>query len=374
MERTRGSILSGKLMLLGAMELIMVNAVAGVSEVKNLQGTFPVETSGRAIDKINISPEGRYWVFSECVGDASGQNGCVVAKYDLKQNVLSKYVLPPQYLYNYPNFSPDGRLIVLTRIPRHDGSQAGIRQSFAQAELVSFALDGGHLTIYPAGAGRKIAPFMSPDGKKIAFWRAGRFAAPGAKIASLDFDIFEFDVASGQERIFSGPHHFVQASGAQYLTQDKVIVSAYAPHEQSQKLGDYLKKNNYSEVYELTRGEVATPAPAYTETPHAANAAADSHGGVYFTAESPKVGFALCKQAPADDRTCWQVPVALGLSGLRNFTPDPAGSYIVSLYVPQGMSFKDPQAAIAMFNLKTNEWRPISIPKMSEAVSIPVDH
>lgn len=374
MKKTDSIFSQKKLAIILAMGLLMTNASAGISEIKAPKDVFPLESQGREIDKINISPEGRFWVFSECTVDGSGQKGCYVAKYDLQKKILYKYSLPSDYLYNYPTFSPDGHLIILTRIPRHDGSPMGLKSAFEKAELLSFTTDGKQFNRYPASAGRKIAPFMSPDGRKIAFWRPGRYADPSAKIASLDFDIFEFDVPSGQEQVFSGPHHFVQASAAQYLSNDKVIASAYAPHKESQNLGDYLKKNNHSEVYELSRGALATPSPAYTDISHAANAAVDKHGSVYFTAESRNVGFALCQQTAPADRACWQIPVALGLSGLRNFTPDPAGRYIVCLYVPQGMQFKEPYAAVALFNPETNEWRSISIPKISEAVSIPVNH
>lgn len=373
--RNPGSTFSlKKIAIFLAMELLMANVSAAVSEIKAPTEMFSLESHGRAIDKINISPDGRSWVFSECAADSSGRSGCHVAKYDLQTKLLYKYELPPNYLYTYPAFSSDGNSIILTRMPKHDGNPEAVKNAFASAELLSFTVDGKHFKIYPASAGRKVAPFMSPDGKKIAFWRPGRYADPSAKIRSLDFDIFELDIASGQEQIFSGPHHFVQVSAAQYLTPDTVIASAYAPHEQSQNLGDYLKKNNYSEVYLLPRGETATPSPAYTDIAYAANAAVDNRGGIYFTAQARTIGISLCKQSDSANRACWQIPVSLAATGLRNITADPAGGYIVCLYVPQGMQFKDSSAAVAMFYPETNAWRSISIPKLSDAASIPVNN
>ncbi|HEX2530276.1 MAG TPA: hypothetical protein VHK70_02265, partial [Burkholderiaceae bacterium] len=201
--------------------------------------TFVLEKNGRDFDKISIHPNSEDWLFTECSRDLNPHGDCHLLRYNINTKQLQRYLLPDGYLYGYASFSPRGNFIVMNRSPKHDGSEAGIRQSRENGEIAMMRSDGADFRVLPIPKGRNIAPVMSKDETRIAYWRNSDVPQPSGRTAGFgDFDIREYDLRTHKDSLFAGPFHFYEGGNSQYLSDDEIMINSYGPRQHGQSMSD----------------------------------------------------------------------------------------------------------------------------------------
>lgn len=332
---------------------------------------FTLAKNGRDFDRVSIHPNSEDWLFTECSHALNPAGDCYVLRYSLKTQQLQRYQLPDGYLYSYASFSPQGHYIVISRAPKHDGSEAQIEQSIENAEIVVMRSDGTDFRVLPLAKGSKLAPFMSPDETKIAYWRPGVLRPPGSKTMSADFDVYEYDLKSQSDSLFSGRNQFFGAGNAQYISADEILLSSYGPRKYAQSMSEYQKKYKGSEVYKLKRNNPGLPDPSFTEIEHARNSSADNQGNTYFSGQKlPSPGASFFKKSPTGDITLWQQP--LNLTALRYVIAAPDGRYIAFIYASEGSRYRDQKSAFGRLDTGTSQWIPIEMPALAASTLLPV--
>lgn len=333
---------------------------------------FTLEKKGRDFAAISIHPNGDEWLFTECTTELDPKGACYVLHYDLKTKQLKRYDLPAGYLYSYANYSPLGNYIVMSRTPKHDSSEEKIQQAIEHSEIVMMRSDGADFRVLPIDQGSKLAPFMSKDETKVAYWRSGVLRPPESRSTSADFDICEYDLVTKSDHLFAGPHHFFGGGNAQYVSSDEILLGSYGPGKYAQSMGEYLKKFNGSEVYKLKRKTVDLPSPSFTTIEHARNPSVDKDGNVYLTGQPPTLGSSFARISPSGEIQYWREPINLGLSGFRQILASPNGRYIAFIYVAEGTNYRDQKSAFGRLETTSSLWTPMTIPALHTAALVPI--
>lgn len=330
---------------------------------------FTLEKNGRDFDRISIHPNSEEWLFTECSRALNPEGDCHLLRYNINSQQLQRYILPDGYLYGYASFSPQGNHIVISRSPKHDGSEEKIQQSFENGEIVMMRSDGTDFRVLAIPKGRNLAPVMSKDETKIAYWKISSQRSPGGGRGWGDFDVREYDLKTKQDNLFAGPFHFVSGGNSQYLTENEIMINSYGPRKYAQSMSAYHKKFNSSEVYILTRGAVDMPTPSFIEVTHAVNSSSDGAGNIHLDGLHPNGGMALLRVSSAGVITPWQRPV---LGALRHAIVAPNGQYISFIYSAEGTQWAEKKSAIGMLDTVNSKWIPVSIPPLKSSAQLVV--
>jgi len=272
----------------------------------------PLETDpakGRDFREISVHPNGEELLFVECSRELDPTGGCYVLRYHLTTKHLDRYALPAGYFYKTASFSPRGKYVVMSRVPKHDTSEENVRQAHEQSEIVVMRADGSGLRVLPLTTGNKVAPILSQDEMRVAYWRS-TLRPPGSKTFSSNFDVWEVMLETGQDKLFAGPFSFFERARLQYLSQDEVLVGAYGPKEHAQSMHEYQKKYSHSEMYRIRRNMTTLPEPILTEVEHASFPSIDNAGNLYFTGARP--GISLFRKPVQGAIQQWEWPVRYG--------------------------------------------------------------
>jgi len=332
---------------------------------------FTLEKNGRDFDRISIHPNSEEWLFTECSRELKPEGDCHLLRYNINSKQLQRYILPDGYLYSYASFSPQGNYIVISRSPKHDGSEEKIQQSFENGEIVMMRSDGTDFRVLPLPKGRNLAPVMSKDETKIAYWHISSQRTPGGGRGWGDFDMREFDLKTKQDTLFAGPFHFVSGGNSQYVSENEIMINSYSPRINGLNMAnEYQKKYNYSEVYLLKRGDVEIPVPSFADVEHAKNASADRAGNIYLDGQKmPSVGTALFRRTPSGEITFWQRP---HLGALRHVIVAPNGQYISFIYSADGTRWAEKKSAMGRLDIANSQWIPVSIPTLQSSAQLVV--
>jgi Tol biopolymer transport system component len=333
---------------------------------------FTLEKYGRDFDRISIHPNSEEWLFTECSRELNPEGDCHLLRYNINRKQLQRYILPDGYLYSYASFSPQGNFIVISRSPKHDGSDEKIQQSFENGEIVMMRSDGTDFKVLPIPKGRNLAPVMSKDETKIAYWKISSQRTPGGGRGWGDFDMHEYDLKTKQDTLFAGPFHFVSGGNSQYVSENEIMINSYGPRKYAQSMTDYQKKFNSSEVYILKRGAIDMPSPTFTEVELARQPSTDREGNIYLDGQKmPGVGSALFRMAPSGEITIWRQPY-LGDVGPQHPVVSPNGLYIAFIYSADGTRWAEKKRAMGMLDTVSSKWIPVSIPLLQASVQLVV--
>lgn len=334
---------------------------------------FILEKNGRDFSSLSIHPNGEDWLFTECSKDFDPNGDCYVLRFNLLNKKLQRYNLPSNYLYGFVKFSPSGKYIVFNRAPKHDGSEDGFRRSIEKSEILMMQSDGKNFTIIPLNKDIKFLPIMSHDETKIAYWRSAALLPSKSRVLSIDFDVYEYDLKNKNEKLFSGPHHFLDAGELQYFSNNEIILSSYGPRKYGQSIGAYLKKFNGSEVYKLERGEMDLPTPLFVEIGNVRNPSIDENGKIYLSGQPPSLGMSFVKISPMNEVIFWQANKELAMSGFKQITVSPNGKYIAFIYVAAGKNYRDNKNSFGLFDVSNSNWTSIVIPDLTKYELIEIE-
>ncbi len=324
---------------------------------------------GRDFRELSIHPNGQELLFAECVYDPKlyPDGYCWALRYNLHSNRLQHYELPTGYVYPGVRFSPSGRYVLMTRLPSIGGKEEGVRQAFENTEIAWMKADGTDFKVLPLAKGNKVAPIMSDDEARIAYWRAA-LRPPGSKTFSSNFDVWEVNLITGQDSVFAGPFSFFDRSGLQYLLQDDMLIGAGGPSAFARSLSEYWKKYNRSEVYRIPRGTTTLPEPILTEVEGAKSPSSDRTGNIYFHGQRP--GISLFKKSREGTIEQWVKPHDIG--PIYSLVAAPNGSYLAFTYEVKGARPRSGKRGIGLLNTHTSEWRSLSIPPLQSSTPIAV--
>lgn len=355
----------------------MSSAQSGLQAATQLDASpFEVDPrKGRDFREISVHPNGQELLFTECVYDPNldPAGDCYVLRYQLTTKNLQRYALPAGYVYSTASFSPQGNYVLMSRVPKIGVSEEKVRQAYENSEIVLMKTDGTDFKVLPLAKGDKVAPIMSPDETRVAYWRS-TVRPPGSKSFSSQFDMWEVNLNTGQDSLYAGPFIFFERSRLQYLSQDELLVGAWGPKEYAQSMTAYEKKYNNSSVYRIQRGMTTLPEPILTEVAHAGLPSVDKTGNLYFKGERP--GLSLFRKTVQGEIEQWMWPVRYSPGewggGPQNLVIDPSGSYIAFTYEIKGTYSRDHKRGIGLLITHTSEWRILNIPSLHLSAPIAV--
>jgi hypothetical protein len=329
---------------------------------------FTLEKNGRDFDRLSIHPNSEEWLFTECSRELNPAGDCSLLRYNINTKQLQRYDLPDGYLYGYASFSPQGNYVLMSRSPKHDGSEEKVRQSLQNGEIVMMRSDGTDFKVLAIPKGRNLAPFMSKDETKIAYWQISSKPLPSGGRGWGDFDVREYDLKTKQDALFAGPFHFVGGGNSQYLSENEIIINSYGPEKYAQSMGDYHKKFNGSEVYKLKRGAIDIPEPSFVDVEHAHSTSVDKAGNIYLDGQKmPGVGSSLFRKTPSGEITYWQRP---HLGALRHVIAALNGEYIAFIYSAEGTQWADRKSAMGVLDTIHSKWLPVAIPQLRSSTPV----
>lgn len=324
---------------------------------------FEMEKEKRGFSWLSIHPDGERWLITECtdrLGHALG--GCYLFLYNRKTQVYQRYDLDPNYMYAYGQFSPTGNAIVAVRRPLPIANTHEEKyRIYSSSEIVLMNIDGSGLRVLPIPKGFVKQLAMSPDETKVAYWRAAKARQPGAKTWLTDFDLWEFDMASGDNRLFAGMHRFFLADGVQYISANEVLAHADSPSETPMNIFEYHSRFGYNQIYFLKRGASELPSPAFVAVKSVSAATLVGERRVYLLGEPPPYGISIVEMEGDSVRQRWRIP-DFTTDGISSVFGSPAGSYLLFIYSSTPPSALEPSTGLGMFDLQKERWLSIFLP------------
>ena len=372
-------IIVGKLVKMAVKVLALVMAAVCISTVEPMRAARAFETiteyetafqqqnGGRDLRSLSVHPNGQDWLFLECLDQ---EDSCFVMRYNLGTGILSRFVLPEGYSYSYAHYSPRGTYILMSRNPLYGRTYADAQRGVGASQILMMRSDGTDLRILPVSPGVNLSPGMSPDEKKIAFWRSDRVLPPG-RVSLLDLNIWEYDLSSKSERLFAGKKFdFLSGRELFYRNGNEIFLGSYGPSSRLRNPG-YGKKYDGNEIFTLSRGQLEDPVPVqYPNVINASFRTADDQGNVFVwagTIQDPSQG--LMRVSPDQRQTIWR---ARTRSYPKELAADPAGRFVAAIFWDLPMSRGEKRVGFAKFSLETQSWENVRVPSVEQATLIQV--
>ena len=337
-------------------------------ELSHTPQKMVLEKNGRDFDRISVHPNNEDWLFTECSNELNPEGDCHVLKYNINTKQLTRYVLPDGYVYSYASFSPNGTYIVLSRVRKHDGQNGMVPKSEYQGEIAILRSDGSSFRVLPIAKGHNLAPIMSENETKIAYWRSSVERPPGSKSSLADFDIREYDLNTQHDGLFAGPYHFFEGGNSQYISENEILLGSYGPKKHAQSMSEYQKKFNGSQVYKLRRGMEELPNPSHTNIAQARNPSADKQGNIYLEGQYPNGGSTISQLMPSGNINYWTEPI--NFTNFRHLVVAPNGRYLAFVYVAEGTRYREQKSALGLLNFDQSKWLSIFVPPLQTSVPL----
>ena len=334
---------------------------------------FDYARAGRGFEKISIHPNGDEWLISEFTDVFSAYKNGYLLIYNLRNHSYQRLDLPANYSYLEASFSSTGEEIVFVRQPpSKKGDHDDVMNSYARGEIVIMNRDGSNYRVLPVPPNRIVCPTLSPSGTKLAYLVAKSDKPPGRGIFMAYYDIWEFDLNSGENKLFAGPMNFFHAAVISYLSESEIITGAIFPeHTGTDNRPDYLGQYQGSEIFRIKRGMQQAPEPSYYDLAYAKFPTIDFHGNVFYQAESAKTGISLVSKNVSGKTTLWREP-RMNRGAVSQYAVAPSGSYVAFVYGGPSIATKDGAYALGYFDLTTEKWVPVTPPPVIESMRLPI--
>lgn len=349
----------------------MANSYSVETYLNQPSNDFSLERNGRDFKSLSIHPNGEDWFFTECSREFDLNGDCYVLQYSLKTKKLQRYDLPSNYLYGYANFSPQGRYIIMSRTPKHNGSKKEYQDAIEKSEITIMQSDGKNFTILPIANGNKILPIMSKNEMKISYWRSATLIPFRNTLISADFDVYEYDLENEKEELFSGPYNFFDPGNIQYFSENEILLSSYGPKKYIAS-SEYSRKFNGSQIYKIQKGRNDSLTPFFVEIANVKDPSIDRYGNIYLTGQPPRLGSSFVKITPNKDVIFWQANTNLALSGFREVITDPNGKYVAFVYVAEGKNYRDRKNSFGILYVNNGSWVPVYIPELNKSTLLKI--
>ncbi len=244
--------------------------------------------------------------------------------------------------------------------------------SYARGEIVIMNRDGSDYRVLPMPPPRVVCPTLSPSGTKLAYLVASSDKPPARWTFMAYYDIWEFDLNSGENQLFAGPLTFYHATMISYLSESEIIASAMFPYHTGtdEHYGSFSQYQG-SEIFRIKRGIRFAPEPIYYDLPFAKFPSVDQQGNIFYETAPQKIGFSLTRKDIHGNTTIWRAP-RMNMAAVSQYTVDPGGAYVAFIYGGPPIKSTEGTSALGYFDLKTEKWISVNPPPMSESILIPL--
>ncbi len=334
---------------------------------------FEMATVGRGFENISIHPNDNEWLISECSDAFTPYSNCYLMIYNLRNRSYKRLGLSKNYAYVEGRFSPTGEQIIFVRQPpSKKGGHADVMNSYSNGEIVVMNRDGSNFRVLPIPPNRIISPTLSPSGTKLAYLVAGSNNPRGHETFLAFFEIWEFDLNSGEHQLFAGPMKFYHATTISYLSESEIIAGAFAPAYTSEpKARDYFEPYQGSEIFKIKRGVQSAPEPNYYDFPFAKFPTVDRYGNIFYETAPQKIGFALTRKDILGKITLWREP-RMNLGSVSQYAAAPSGDYVAFIYESPSIKPTSGKHALGFFDLRNEKWNSVIPPPMNESILVPL--
>jgi Tol biopolymer transport system component len=190
------------------------------------------------IREISFSPDGKKILFDRSFDRGPHR----IHVYNLETGELAAYQSPESERWFHARYSFDGKHIVFIKMPLIDG-----KDNPENTQIAVMDSDGKNVREITSTKGFKVYPSFSHSGKKIIFARPDVLREKGSRTPAADYDVYEVDVAGGQETRLTH-FKFFEMSRPYYYPDDKTFVfwgdfpRAYPAIPDSDKNIDIMQK------------------------------------------------------------------------------------------------------------------------------------
>jgi len=199
--------------------------------------------SGSAIGDLAFSPDGGTLVFREI--KTSGAKG--LGFLDLATGERNFFSAPDGYLFQDPNYSPNGEQLVAAMYEASGNTPSG------QSQIVIMDEDGGNIRELTVGPGCRNDPSFSPKGDRLLFIFSPPPEQKGGRKCQHQ-DIYELDIASKQI-VQLTDFSLYSAIGPQYLPDgERFVFSGDGPKKNASPEG-YIDEYGKNEIFIMGRGK-----------------------------------------------------------------------------------------------------------------------
>ena len=333
--------------------------------------SFEAVKEGRGFQNISIHPNGDEWLISEFSDVFTSYKTGYLLIYNLRNHSYQRLDLPANYSYLAASFSSTGEQMVFVRQPpSKKGDHNDVMNSYARGEIVIMNRDGSNYRVLPISPNRIVCPTLSPSGTKLAYLVAGSDKPPARWTFMAHYEIWEFDLNSGENKLFAGPMNFYHAAVISYLSESEIIAGAVFPeHTGTADRPDYLGRYRGSEIFRIKRGMRFAPEPSYYDLPYAKFPTTDQQGNIFYQTAPEKIGFALTKKDVLGNTIVWREP-RMNMASVSQYAAAPSGDYVAFVYGGLPIKNKDGSHALGYFDLKTEKWISVAPPLVNESIPI----
>lgn len=171
------------------------------------------------INNLSFTPDGKKVVFDRC-----HKIGCQIQVYNLETGDLAAYKSPLMERWTMGKYSDDGKRITFSVIPIKltGGLDLGAMQ------IAVMDADGKNYKKVTTGAGAKLYPVFSHNGKKILYACAARIRKSG-KTPAADYDAWEIDLTTGKQTRLTYFEYFYMGNLTYFPDDERFIYYGELP-------------------------------------------------------------------------------------------------------------------------------------------------
>lgn len=338
---------------------------------ENFYHDFPENDPSHLHDfrSLSFSPDGKKLLVVVCNEEAA--KNCNVSQIDIATGKRTRFQFNGDYLYRSARYTSDGRFILLTRV--REGQD--VMKSLDNTEIALLRTDKFTLRVLSAGEGFKSWPAISPDGKRIAFWR-GELRAQGGGTLAHNYDVYEFSLDDDKTRPFGPSYRFFGVGPLQYLESNELLANADTPTTEIEENNfmtaavEFGNRTRHSIVYRIKRNSHSLSAPLNFGLDYAQQASSDKFGKIYLFGYDN----GLTLRYEDNSRNLKSIPVPTNsISGLILASASPDGRYVAFTYGIGTIPASAGKFALGLFDIANSRWRSLDLPPLSstEAINIP---
>jgi dipeptidyl aminopeptidase/acylaminoacyl peptidase len=348
--------------------LLLLFASSLTSASDNYSHEFPEANVAHLHDfrSVSFAPDGKKLLLVVCNEDSS--NNCNLSQIDIATGKRTRFNFYDAYVYRSARYSPNGKFILITRVRK----SSNVIQSLENTEIVLLSTDTLKLRVLPVGEGFKSWPALSPDSKRIAFWRGEIRSTPGKTLAH-NYDAYELSLDDNSIKLFGPNRQFFGVGPLQYLRSNELLANADTPVTAISGKNfmaatvEFGERTRHSRVYRIKRDDPATLGPVTFGIDDAQQASADSSEKIYLFGYDH--GLVLRSEDKGGNLKSLKVP-ANDISGLMLASTSPDGRYVAFVYSIGSTPASVGKFALGLLEVANSHWRSLDLAPISSAEEI----
>ena len=182
-------------------------------------GCSAMQKEEDTISNLSFSHDGKKVVFDRCQNE-----GCQIQIYDLETGELAAYQSPQNERWTMGKYSYDGKRIAFSVFPIKSNNDLDL----GNMQIAVMDAGGKNYKKVTTGAGAKLYPTFSHDGKKILYACAARIRESG-KTPAADYDAWEVNLETGEQTRLTFFEYFYMGSLTYFPDDERFIYYGELP-------------------------------------------------------------------------------------------------------------------------------------------------